>query len=883
MKHTLLFLALGVLGAAAAVCAEDEPPPAWTVVLTDGGCTLAYNGAIVSSASYMSWGPNWKWTGGSYANTAKDLKARAFTGAYDFGGKKVSMKGAVRLEEGRKVVMEFESTSGEALDLTGIALVQEFSLAPAPYARELVFFYPEGKTSPAKIPDEKAGPVVAVADEALKAQPITGWSWEIGGAKIEAHFSEPLKATFEDQRGEDKNRYAIRQFFVGDKKPAGTQKMTITYVLPEGVAVADRIGVGFDPVERSTWFTGAFDWQESPVDLRFLNDHKPGEKGFVKIEGEHFVYPDGTRARFWGTNVAAGALFGKSKEAMAKQAERLAKLGFNLIRIHHQDSAWVGRNIYKKDAATTAEYDLEALDAMDYFIAACIQEGLYIHFDMHVGRTFRPGDNIPGFAEMTAKTRKGEGKGYCFFNERIEELMKGWQQFFWNHENPYLKRAYKDEPGIAATLITNENDLTTHFGNLMLADKGNPHHHAIFSADARAFAEKNGLDPEKTVRTWEPGPSKLYLNWKQTQFFERMREDLRKAGCKVPVTGTNWCYAAYDLPGMACMDFLDTHSYSSEDSLRRDPYYYTTFLSGAAMARVAGKPFFISEWNQTAPKPYRGAAMLQMAAMSALQDWDGPMHYNYWQASFDRAPDRTPEWGSAFDPALVGMSPAAALLYRRADVKPAAKTVAIVLGKDQIYNQRNGDFSLPALRTALDQHRVVTALEKLPDGYAQAETTDGSAYFLKKGARGCVSDTGEVKRDWATGWQSIDTPRTQALQGYIGELGEVKLGAVAFRIKTRFAVVCLQSLTAEPVSASKKLLLSVCARVESDNGRMPFHSEPVRGELDFANGAKGMTCKPLGPKGEARETRTLEAAGGRFKLTLSEKDQTHWFLLEASE
>ena len=48
-----------------------------------------------------------------------------------------------------------------------------------------------------------------------------------------------------------------------------------------------------------------------PVDISFVfEDEKPaGKHGFLKVDGKDFKFEDGTKAKFWGTNVSAGALF----------------------------------------------------------------------------------------------------------------------------------------------------------------------------------------------------------------------------------------------------------------------------------------------------------------------------------------------------------------------------------------------------------------------------------------------------------------------------------------------------------------------------------------------------------------------------------------------
>ena len=57
-----------------------------------------------------------------------------------------------------------------------------------------------------------------------------------------------------------------------------------------------------------------------------------------------------------------------------------------------------------------------------------------------------------------------------------------------NHVNRYTGLRYKDDPGIVAMLITNENDVTHHFGNALLPNKNVPHEDALYMARAEAFA-----------------------------------------------------------------------------------------------------------------------------------------------------------------------------------------------------------------------------------------------------------------------------------------------------------------------------------------------------------------------------------------------------------
>src|SRR5690606_36514259 len=61
-----------------------------------------------------------------------------------------------------------------------------------------------------------------------------------------------------------------------------------------------------------------------------------GKRGFVESKNGHFYYQDGTRARFWGINVANTSLQ-ESEADISALIQNFRAAGFNLIRLHHFD------------------------------------------------------------------------------------------------------------------------------------------------------------------------------------------------------------------------------------------------------------------------------------------------------------------------------------------------------------------------------------------------------------------------------------------------------------------------------------------------------------------------------------------------------------------
>ncbi len=864
----------------------SSPGEPFVVALDDqGGFAVGCGGETLITGHYACWGPNWAWHGLSITPVKSEPRECVFDAEFEHEGKGIQVRGSLRLEAPNRLVLSYTPRSEQEFDLIGLAMEFEFDLRSVPHEKRVLYTAEGGRQIAVDFPPENIREPIWTEDPAFRdVRDLRAWEWNIAGRPIRAEMSRPIGCIPLDRRSDrNEHAFAIRHFFVAERMTTDAQPLTITLTFPPGTILGGAIGESFDPDNGwADWFPDAMDWQASPVDLSFLNEpERPaGKHGFLTVRDGRFVFGDGTPVRFWAANVAAYAIYSEDKALTEQAAKRISQLGYNLIRLHHQDSSWVSPRVFDRDANDTQTFDPAFWDSMDYWIHCLKREGVYVHMDIHVGRAFKPGDGIPGFEEMMARGRSGEGKGYCYFNARIQELMKQYQEHLWTHVNPYTKLAYKDDPAIALTLITNENDLTTHFGNLMLGDKGNPYHNRLFQAEVDEYAQEHGLDPARAWRTWEPGPSKLFLNDKQAWFLNMMRDHLRGLGVRIPITGTNWCYALYDLPAMATMDFVDTHAYGGGEPLKTNPAYEASYIDHIALARVAGKPFVVSEWNVTVPNPFRVTSQLEMAATACHQGWDGAYMYNYWQGRLGR-PDRTPEWGSAYDPALAGMSIPAALTFRRGDVAPAQRSVAIMCSRDQIYNEANNEHRMPALRSGIRKHSMAVALENVPEGVTVDDRAALDQSFVQADAQGATTDTGEVLRNWKQGVMTISTPCTQAAMGWIGVYGPYELAHVTITSRTKFATVCVQSLDGAPILEARRLLVTVGARVLSRQGRMPFYSEPVEGEVVIKTVAPALRMVGLAPDGSSKDEKTLTSRDGAVAVPLSRGDRTHWFILEA--
>jgi hypothetical protein len=854
MRRAVLLMAFTAL----ALVLGNARAAEWEMRITDGVTVeVLHKQAPIVTATYNFWGPEWKWAGSGFRIVDFARNATTFSGdVRDLG---LTLTGtitrpapnALRFAYALDAANDLDGIIGGGLEFSLRLDSPSFDSAPAP---------------PVLLDDNK------------------GWRWEVSpGQAVAVSFDSPLPNVY-FERGQ---KQTIRTFLVGTTLSRGRHSFAMTVSLPEGGAVLPSLAERYGRPDTSTWRPDALLWNKSPVDLSFLNDKPAGQHGFLQARGGQLVFADGTPARFWGGNIAAYAIFA-NKEEVAEQAGRIAQLGYNLMRIHHHDSMrWVSPTVIDKSRDDSQHLDPAGMGGLDWWIKCLRDQGVYVWLDLHVGRQFKPGDGIAvGFDEI--EQAGGEVKGFCYFNQRVEDLMKAFNQAYLTHVNPYTGLAYKDDPAVMGLLISNENDLTHHFGNTMLPDKNNPVHNRIFDDAVKAFCAKTGLPYERTWRTWEPGPSKLFLNDREHRFDESVLAGLAELGVKVPVATTNtWGNMGLcGLPALADGGIIDAHSYGDDEALSANPRYAANFISWIAAAQVCGKPLSITEWNVPYPGRDRCTAPLYVMSIACLQGWDAPMIYNYSQRGFDK-PDRADTWSTFYDPGLTALMPAAAIAFRRGDVKPANETYCLNLKREQLYDTDLNPTTSAAIRTLAERSKLTIGLPDVPELDWDRATqppagaklvADPARDFIPPGEERVRSDTGELMRDWAKGIQTINTPRTQVAQGWLG--GEaIDLADVALRIATPKAAVAVTSLDDSPIATSKRLLITTVARVVADNGRMPYLSEPVSGTLTIRSKAEGLKLRPLAPDGTQLPAIAIPYANGAYTITLPAGDGVHWYLL----
>ena len=200
------------------------------------------------------------------------------------------------------------------------------------------------------------------------------------------------------------------------------------------------------------------------TDVSFLNARPAGVNGPITPKNGHFVESKtGKRVRFLGTNFAARSAFPSHADA-EKVAARIAKLGINLVRLHHMDNSDWGQNasIWDYSYKDRQHLSVVQLDKLDYLVAQFKKNGVYSNINLHVSRHFSAADGFPASVSQIPDFDKRVDE----FDRRMIQLQKNYAHDLLTHINPYTHLAYAQDPAVAVVEINNENSLVSNWGPL---------------------------------------------------------------------------------------------------------------------------------------------------------------------------------------------------------------------------------------------------------------------------------------------------------------------------------------------------------------------------------------------------------------------------------
>ncbi len=239
--------------------------------------------------------------------------------------------------------------------------------------------------------------------------------------------------------------------------------------------------------DTSDWYPFEFpldDTNRDTIDLTGMLDVPAGKRGFVSVGGDgHFYFQDGTRARFFGTNVG-GADCAPDKQMAPVVAARLAKYGVNMLRLHSMDSRSGALINYRE--GTSQQLDPQVLDRIDFFVSELKKRGIYIYLDLLDYRMFRTADGVIEGDQFTHNWQ-GSMKGASIFDPRMIELQKDYATKLLTHRNRYTGLRYVDDPVIGVVETTNENSIFYFFRN---ADLSRPYYRNCADRPLEPLAER---------------------------------------------------------------------------------------------------------------------------------------------------------------------------------------------------------------------------------------------------------------------------------------------------------------------------------------------------------------------------------------------------------
>lgn len=605
----------------------------------------------------------------------------------------------------------------------------------------------------------------------------------------------------------------------------------------------------------------------SIIDLSFLLDAPAGKDGFIRVKGDQLVEGNGKPIRFWGFNITEwshGSTEVPSKEDAPMWADVLARAGVNIVRLQFLDLP-APRGLIDGTRDDSQHFDPAQVDNEDFFLAELMKRGIYIDFNLNVGRQFKSGDKVLAVRE---------GKGPLLFDKRLIELEKDYAKQLLTHVNPYTKRAYVDEPGVAIVEIVNEDTIGIGWNSSNAFDQ---ELNDLFNAwlvthvapeKLTAFRKLAGVEPGEPIPRLKGAgirnapKERYYTECKffsdlQSGFFRDMSDYMKNVlGVKCPLIATadhSHSGSGYPLEADAQqLDIMDGHDYWRHPNVppfRHSPMVNDPLNSTVvelSRTAIAGKPYTVSEINNPWPNQFACEGIPIMAAYADFLKWNGVMWYTFEpKKSADWQPVLTEPFDMSHDPMKMAEMAAGALMFIRGDLAGAKETVERSYRQEEVWDSRfatnrpyfTPDFPMPV---PLEHGSRIVSLNA---------TRSGDPIHVSLGSP-LKSDTGQLV--WYTnfdeqGLVTIDSPRSQGLVGFVKANGK-HVSNFSASTSNNFCAIILCSLDLKPISETSRMLLVTGSRVgnsgmtwnsagslPADWGRSPTVIEPVTGSITLCN------------------------------------------------
>ncbi len=479
-----------------------------------------------------------------------------------------------------------------------------------------------------------------------------------------------------------------------------------------------------------------------------IHDAPAGKRGWLVSRNGHaeFEKRPGVPARFYGVNLCNSANY-LSNDEIERVTDRLVRLGYNAVRIHHHDGAWASaharrgnvenveaplrgslKNVETPSTPSTPSTSVDVvdddIDRLDYLLAKCFERGIYVTTDLYVSRqcTWRElGIDRNGDADIQS------AKLLMMVSDAGFENWKRYARDFLTHVNPYTGRSLAKEPAMPLLVLINEASPHSDWDKA----KSLPEFRALWPqwlAEARAENPKAfpTASPETFPETggwWDPSPENsakaAFWSWCCERFSNRAAAFLRnELGVKAMLATENngptlpqILKMRADIGGYVDFHYYTEHAASASRAAREEtglplhgvfrnhnPLHDPRGMyRDVAFNRVWGRPLVVSESQMGGPNFNRAMAGLLTGAFAAVQDWTGiwtfALAHNR-EKLFDGIDSAPGRFDLSLDPLMQATDRLPILLFLRGDQATPETAFANFISHEAMRADAEGQTSL---------------------------------------------------------------------------------------------------------------------------------------------------------------------------------------------